>query len=188
VALAAAGCGGGDRQDKNEPKGTFPVQVVKASFPKSQHLAQKTRLLIQVRNTGKQAVPNIGVTITSAQGAKASVDAFARVDEQYGLADPARPVWIMDEPPHGAATAYTNTWAAGRLAPGAVKTFVWGLTAVRPGSWKVGFRVNAGLDGRAKASGPGGRIPSGSFAVHVSGKPPHSRVDDNGNVVRDYSD
>ena len=38
AAAFAAGCGGGERQDANEPSGTFKVDVVKASFTKKQRL------------------------------------------------------------------------------------------------------------------------------------------------------
>ena len=40
--------------------------------------------------------------------------AFAEASEQPGLADPSRPVWVVDDGPTGGTTAYTNTgpWAA----------------------------------------------------------------------------
>ena len=108
AALAAAGCGGGTRQDADEPSGTFQVAVLKASFPTKQHLAQPERFVIAVRNTGSKPVPNVAVTVSS----------FAARSEQAGLADPERAVWIVDASPRGGDTAYTNTWALGRLAPG----------------------------------------------------------------------
>src|SRR3954467_3430147 len=36
-ALVVSGCGGGESQDKNEPSGTFNVEVVRDSFPLTQH-------------------------------------------------------------------------------------------------------------------------------------------------------
>ena len=103
-ALALAGCGGGERQDADEPSGTFQVAVVRASFPTKQHLAQPERFVIAVRNTGHEAVPNVAVTVSS----------FAQRSEQPGLADPERAVWIVDSAP-AAATPPTPTpgrWAA----------------------------------------------------------------------------
>ena len=88
-ALAVAGCGGGERQDANEPSGTFQVAVVRASFPTKQHLAKPERFVIAVRNTGHKTVPNVAVT----------VDSFAARSEQAGLADPTRAVWIVDAGP-----------------------------------------------------------------------------------------
>src|SRR5690348_10147104 len=44
VALVAAGCGSGTRQDASEPLGTFKVDVVKASFPAKQRLARQEQL------------------------------------------------------------------------------------------------------------------------------------------------
>ena len=130
AALAVAGCGGGERQDADEPSGTFRVDVVNASFPTKQHLAKSERFVIAVRNTGREAVPNVAVT----------VDSFAARSQQAGLADPSRPVWIVDAAPRGGDTAYTNTWALGRLAPGQTRRFVWRVTAVQAGTHTVKWR------------------------------------------------
>jgi hypothetical protein len=175
AALAITGCGGGDRQDKNEKAGTYTVDIVNASFPAKQTLAEKSKLKLAVRNTGSEALPDVAVT----------VDSFTRESQQAGLADPSRPVWIVDHPPVGGDTAYVNTWALGRLAPGQTKTFEWGVTAVVPGTHIVRYRVAAGLDGKAKAQLAGGAAPEGSFTVAVSGKPAEATVDpETGKVVR----
>ena len=63
VALSAAGisaCGGGERQDVNEPSGDFPVQIVSADFPSKQKLAENTNLTLSVANTGEQDDPRPG--------------------------------------------------------------------------------------------------------------------------------
>jgi hypothetical protein len=174
-ALAVAGCGGNERQDASEPSGTFEVAVVRASFPTKQHLAQPERFVIAVRNTGDRAVPNVAVTVSS----------FAERSEQAGLADPERAVWIIDSSPSGGQTAYTNTWALGRLAPGQTRRFVWRVTAVKAGTHTVKWQVAAGLNGKAKATLSGNRAPAGSVTVDVSDKPAQSHVDpETGKVVR----
>ena len=175
AALAVAGCGGGTRQDADEPSGTFQVDVVNASFPTKQHLAKSERFVIAVRNTGHEAVPNVAVTVNS----------FASRSEQPGLADPSRAVWIVDTAPAGGDTAYTNTWALGRLAPGQTRRFVWRVTAVQAGTHTVKWAVAAGLNGKAKATLSGNRAPAGSVTVDVSDKPAQARVDpETGKVVR----
>jgi hypothetical protein len=175
-ALALTGCGGGERQDANEPSGTFQVAVVRASFPTKQHLAQPERFVIAVRNTGHEDVPNVAVTVSS----------FAERSEQAGLADPERAVWIIDSSPSGGDTAYVNTWALGRLAPGQTKRFVWRVTAVQAGTHTVKWQVAAGLNGKAKATLSGNRAPAGSVTVDVSKKPAQAHVDpETGKVVRD---
>ena len=175
-AVALAACGGGERQDANEPSGTFRVAVVRASFPTKQHLAQPERFVIAVRNTGREAVPNVAVTVSS----------FAERSEQAGLADPERAVWIVDSSPSGGQTAYVNTWALGRLAPGQTRRFVWRVTAVRAGTHTVKWQVAAGLNGKAKATLAGNRAPAGSVTVAVSDKPAQARVDPKtGKVVRE---
>jgi hypothetical protein len=175
AAVVAAGCGGGERQDADEPSGSFQVAVVRASFPPRQHLAQSERFVIAVRNTGAQAVPNVAVT----------VDSFASRSQQPGLADAGRAVWVVDDGPHGGDTAYTDTWALGRLAPGQTRRFVWRVTAIQPGTHTVRWQIAAGLGGRAKAVLAGNRDPSGAITVDVSDRPAQARVDpDTGDVVR----
>jgi len=150
AAVAVGGCGGGKSQDADEPSGMFQVDVVRASFPTKQHLAQPERFVIAVRNTGNETVPNVAVTVSS----------FAARSEQAGLADPERAVWIIDSSPRGGDTAYTNTWALGRLAPGQTRRFVWRVTAVQAGTHTVKWQVAAGLNGKAKATLAGNRAPA----------------------------
>ena len=181
AALALAGCGGGERQDADEPSGTFTVDVVRASFPAQQRLAQQSQLRIAVRNGGQKAVPNVAVTVESGHvGAPASP--FAEASSQQDLANPSRPVWIVDAAPRGGDTAYTNTWALGRLAAGQTKTFVWNVTAVKPGVHTIKYRVAAGLDGKAKARAADGQEPHGTFTIDISGRPANQRVAPSGAV------
>jgi hypothetical protein len=176
AAVTAAGCGGGERQDADEPSGTFRVDVVRASFPTKQHLAKPERFVIAVRNAGNRTVPNVAVTVSS----------FAARSEQAGLADPERAVWVIDDSPRGGDTAYTNTWALGRLAPGQTRRFVWRVTAVQAGTHTVKWQVAAGLNGKAKAMLAGNRAPAGSVTVDVSSKPAQAHVDPKtGRVVRE---
>jgi hypothetical protein len=177
-AALVAGCGGGQsaRQDADEPSGTWTVDVVEAKFPRSQRLAEQATLRIEIRNEENRAIPNVAVT----------VDSFTERSDQAGLADAERPLWIVDDAPRGGTTAYTNTWALGRIAPGQTKTFEWKVTPVKAGTHKVSYRVAAGLDGKAKARLDGGNRPEGTFTVKVSGEPSQSRVDpETGDIIRD---
>jgi hypothetical protein len=186
--IAATGCGGGERQDENEPRGEFPVEVVSASFPERQKLAQSSNLVIAVRNAGSETIPNIALT----------VDGFNYRKDGPGLADRDRPRFAVngvpveiggfpearDAAPRGCDTAYVNTWACGPLRPDAQATFRWAVTAVQAGPFKIDWRVAAGLDGKARAvSGGGGEAPSGSFAGSVSSRPPEVRVGEDGRTV-----
>jgi hypothetical protein len=185
AGLVVTGCGGGERQDSDEPAGTFPVDVVKATFPTQQRLAEKSELRIAVRNAGQKAVPNVAVTVESDEADQtAEAAAFAEASEQPGLADPSRPVWVLDSGPYGGITAYTNTWALGPLKPNQTKTFVWHVTAVKSGVHAIKYKVAAGLDGKAKAVLAGGNEqPTGAFTINVSGKPASARVGANGQVI-----
>jgi hypothetical protein len=185
--LAVAGCGGGQRQDENEPSGTFRVEVVKAQFPAQQKLAKRSNLVVTVRNAGSKTIPNVAVT----------VHGFNVRKKNRQLADPERPVFLINGRPReiggfpesqeaaplGCDTAYVDTWACGKLKPGAQRTFGWSVTAVQAGRFKIAYVVAAGLNGKAKAvDGSDGR-PNGAFAGTISSAAPKTRVADDGRTV-----
>ena len=186
ATLGVAACGGA-RQDENEPKGNFRVDVVDASFPGKQKLAKSSELVIKVRNAGDKAVPNIALT----------VNGFDERLDNPNLADPNRPVFVVngvpkkiggfpeskDASPPGCDTAYVSTWACGKLGVGKTKTFKWSVTAVRAGSYHIRFSVAAGLTGKAKAVDAGGNRPTGSFTGTISDTPPKTRVADDGHTI-----
>jgi hypothetical protein len=229
AALAAASgltaCGG-QRQDVNEPSGTFPIDIVQASWPLHQSLAQATTLTIGVRNAGSKTIPDIAMTIGSPDHppgvSDTAAQAFGGDVTQPGLASPSRPIWIVNPNPIppgannggpdfspaaentgpvGGTTAYTNTWALGKLAPGETKLFAWHLTAVKAGTHTVTYVIEAGLNGKARAQlrsgGPltpctspltpaaasGPTPPRGCFTVAVSSTPSPGKLNANGNPV-----
>lgn len=170
--FALAGCGGAERQDEDEPSGEFPVEITRAEFPSSQKLAKRSEFVIGVKNTGSETIPNIAVTVKS----------FDYEKEADNLADPSRPVFVVNRAPQGAETAYVDTSALGPLKPGEEKEFVWNVTAVRAGAYKINWTVSAGLDGKAKAL-EDGQVPQGSFSGNVSDEAPDARVADDGKTV-----
>jgi len=203
LAVVAAGsllsaCGGGQSQDANEPSGNFPVRAA-ASFPRAQRLAQHSRMVLVVHNTGSKTIPNVAVTICNVtcaynapRGTGSSAGAFSANITQEGVANPSRPIWIVDTPPKpctaptcsqggsgGAVTAYSNTWALGALAPGKTATFIWRVTAVQPGVHVVAWEVAAGLNGKAKAVG----TRNGHITVLVRKAPAKTYVTNSGKVV-----
>jgi hypothetical protein len=183
LALALAGCGGGERQDANEPEGEFRVDVVDASFPAEQSIAEQASMKIRVQNGGSETVPNVAVTVETQPREKGgAASAFSQRVSDPRLADPNRPVWVLDDAPKGGTSAYANTWALGRLAPNQSKTFEWKLTAVEAGRYTVGYRVAPGLNGKAKLAD--GAKATGSFTVTISDEPVPARVNDKGEVVR----
>jgi hypothetical protein len=186
--LAVAGCGGGERQDENEPEGNFAVEVVDAKFPENQKLAKSSDLVVTVRNAGDDTIPNIAMT----------VNGLDRRVKDPDLADPNRPVFALngvqveiagfpeakDAAPRGCDTAYVNTWACGPLRPNQQKTFRWSVTAVHAGNFNVRWRVAAGLDGNAKAVAVGGGpAPRGRFSGTISNEAPDVRVADDGKTI-----
>jgi hypothetical protein len=175
AALGPSGCGGSARQGTDETPDTYRLSVVRATFPARQRLAQPVRLVIEVRNEGRGVVPDVSV----------NVDSFGARSDHPDLSDPQRPVWVVDRPPPGSATAYASTWALGPLPGGATRRFVWRLTPVRAGTYRVRFRLAAGLTGRAKAVLAGDRVLVRELTVRISDRPAGARVDpETGAVVR----
>jgi len=207
VALTLSACGGGQLQSANEPSGKFKVQV-SSSFPTSQRLSQATNLVIKVTNVDAKTIPDVAVTICNvtcgwsakdlANGWGTSVQAFSYKLDMPGLASDSRPVWVLDRGPNpgnacgyscqaggpgGATTAYSNTWALGRLKPNQTAVFDWHVTAVEPGSYKVAWQVAAGLNGKALARTTSGVQPTGTFNVKIKSSPRESYVNNSGQVV-----
>lgn len=186
-AVALTSCGGDGRQDENEPEGDFKVEVVKASFPSDQALAQRSDLEITVRNAeSRRTVPNVAVTIKG----------FDTRLERTDVADPTRPVFVINGKPReigtypeskeaapSGETAYTGTWTLGPLGPGRQKTFKWSVTAVRAGPYQISYEVAAGLHGKARAVGAAGKPPKGLFSGTVDDTPPDTRVAEDGRTV-----
>lgn len=183
TVVVASGCGGGESQGANEPKGTYRVEVADASFPARQSIAEATTMRIRVRNPEQRTIPNVAVTVeTKADDGGEGVTAFGQSADDPRLADDDRPVWILDRGPVGGTSAYANTWSLGALAGGQTKTFEWKLTAVEPGDYSLAYRVSPGLDGKATLAA--GSEARGTFTVQVAGDPVPARVNSKGEVVR----
>lgn len=138
---------------------------------------------------------NVTCGFPAPKGEGTSAAAFASDISQPNVANPSRPIWIVDRGPgacgyscqnggQGAAvTAYANTWALGRLKPGHTARFDWAVTAVQAGRHLVAWEVAAGLNGNTRAVLPNGSPPHGRFAVNVDTAPPRFYVGSGGQVV-----
>jgi hypothetical protein len=195
----ASGCGGSE-QNAGEVKRSYPVQIVRASFPARQSVPRVAHMVLTVHNPGVRTIPNVAVT----------VDSFSYTNAYKEEASRKQPVWIVDEgpgsvpkrpvqsqsvdPPGSGQTAYVNTWALGALRAHATETFVWRVTPVKSGVHHVDFIVAAGLAGNARAhlstharagegslgngvvvAGAGG-APVGHFTVAIASSPPPRHV------------
>jgi hypothetical protein len=217
MSVFAVGCGGGDRQDEDEPDGNFPVEVVDTSFPKEQKLAKDSKMRIVVRNAGDEEIPVISVTVEcpgqpapdddaanrssgsggSPSGAGSQGGGFNYRSTFPGVADPSRPQFVVNTIPTRTprnydrgrldplerSSAYVSTYPLGKLAPNREATFVWDVTAVKSGPYRICWRVNAGLDGKAKAT-PFQNTPiQGEFTGTVSDVAPDARIGDDGRTI-----
>jgi len=167
--------------------------VVKSEFAPEQHVGQTSLMKLAVRNTGDRAIPGLTVTVTIAgeEGETSSLP-FGIHDPQPELAQPDRPVWVLEEGyPHvgssdergGAKTSSPKTFDFGALDPGQTVEGVWKLSAVRVGDFEVTYRVGAGLGGKAVAESAGGGAVRGSFPVKISDASVDVEVTDSGEIV-----
>ena len=192
----ATGCGGGSqKQDAKEPSGTFPVKVVSASFPTSQRLAKDSTMEIVVQNAGQKPIPTISVTVKCGPGLGGS---FNTTTADTNAADPQRPQFVvnkiptatgrvnppLDPAPLERSSAFVDTYPLGKLEAGRSATFRWDVSAVKAGKYRLCWRVNAGLYGKAKAIAASGSAPiSGEFKGVISRKAPKATVGDDGTTV-----
>jgi len=194
AALAAlTGCGGGERQDENEPEGDFKVEVVEASFPTEQKLAKRSQLVIVVRNADTKKIPNIAVTMRGLD--------YRKDDPE--LADQRRPQFVVNGKfknfgniedaqaltPGGVENpTYVDTWSLGPLEPGESKRFRWDVTAVVAGPYELRYSVAAGLDGKARAVDESGETPQGVFTGTVSDAAPQTKIAADGKTIVEVED
>jgi hypothetical protein len=176
LALATAGCGGGERRDADAGDGPYTVDVARAQFPQRQHVGARTTLAVTVRNTGEDTIPALAVT----------VHGFSERSGDAAQADARSAVWLVDEEPPGATTAIEDTWATGALAPGRATTLRWQVTPVLAGTHKLDYAIAGDLAGGAETRVAGGGRPRGSLTVRVDAKPAQARVDPRtGAVIRE---
>lgn len=200
--MGLAACGGSEESaDDSEPTGEYPVDVVSSKFPLQQRLAETTALELGIENTGDKTIPNLAVTIYTGGGAgatgtaaTAAAGSFAIREDNPALANPNRPVWILENKfpriegkpaPKGSSpgtVAQTNTFGFGELAAGERLDLVWRVTPVKSGTYTVNYEIAAGLYGKAKAVDSSGAQPKGKFSVTITDRPPEARVDDAGQV------
>jgi len=212
AALAAAGCGGAASGGGGATTAvaattaraqSFKVSVPTASFARRQSLSASERLVIAIRNAGRRALPDVAVTICNttcsykaSRGQGTTAQAFSYdIANSANLASASRPIWIVQRAPGlcgyscrnlgpgAAVTAYSNTWALGRLAPGHTARFVWTVTPVKAGRFVVAWEVAAALSGHNRAVLASGGPARGKLTVNVSTQPPHYVVQPNGKVT-----
>lgn len=169
-----AACGGDERRDAGASDRVYTVDVERATFGPLQRLAQRSTLLIAVRNASDETIPNLAVTVRGFN------------DRSGGSreADLGRDLWIIDRAPSAATTAFADTWTAGPLAPGETATLRWEATPVVAGTHELRYAIAPALAGRARARLPGGGAAQGSLRVRVAADPAAARVDPRTGGVR----
>ena len=202
ATVVASSCGGGpERQDAGEPEAEYAVDVTTAKFPTRQRLAERSDLELAVRNIGTEQIPDLAITICI--DACEAEGPFSLRSDQPGLADPNRPVWILEHdypklstpatdsneldevPTAGAEAAQTNTFSFGPLAPDDEVSAVWRVTPVQADTYTLHYEVSASLTGKSEAVTADGSVSEGEFLVTISDKPPKVKVTPDGDIVEE---
>jgi hypothetical protein len=123
---------------------------------------------------------------------------FNTVVSESDVADPERPQFVvnqiptrtprkpppLDPAPLERSSALVDTYPLGPLEPGATARFRWDVTAVKAGAFRLCWRVNAGLYGKAIAVPASDSPPlKGEFEGDVSNAAPAARIADDGHTV-----
>ncbi|HWM63021.1 MAG TPA: hypothetical protein VNP96_03430 [Solirubrobacterales bacterium] len=193
LSLASCGDDSSSSSDAKESAGPYRVKVVGAEFPAKQRLGQTSLLQIGVRNSGRETIPALAITVSVAgeQGQASSLPFGIRSPES-GLAQPDRPVWVLSEKypklvgsdkSAGAENASRKTFLFGPLKAGETSETVWKLTASRTGAFRLLYSVGNGLSGEAKTETAAGGEPGGSIAARITEVAPETIVTDSGEVV-----
>lgn len=192
LAIFLASCGESS-PSAGEQSRNYKLEVVNAQFPAKQQLGETALLRLGIRNSGKQTVPFLTVSISIAgKEGQSSALPFGIRDPEPGLAQPDRPVWVLaahypklagDSRPGGTSTSSQKTFDFGPLKPGATVRGVWKLSAVKAGHYDVLYAIGAGLTGVAKAKTASGVAPGGTFSVQIAPRGRNVEVTDSGQVV-----
>lgn len=162
-AVALPGCGNTDPVAVDGSDGTPYKVSADASFPTKQKVANQQTLKITVRNEeASRTIPDVAVVV---RGLQRKLPAGNNGNGM--IADRRRPIWIVDEPPAGGPTAFSNTWALGPLRAGEERTFTWKLTPVLAGDHEITWSVAGDLveDGPVEATGG---VAEGAIDVRVA--------------------
>jgi len=209
VALGLGACGKETSPDIEEASGSFPMEVVSATFPERQRVSLTSDLELTLRNTGDRAVPQLAVTIWTGEAAldePKPQGSFAVLPPGAGAGVPSRSVWVLTPgfpkvlaagdsagglegaQQGGTEAAQTDTYTFGRLEPGATRRIVWRVTAVRAGRHDVNYAVAAGVGGPAKVVDDAGAVLSGTLPSRIEATPTGCVVQADGSSSGDCRD
>lgn len=151
LAFALPACGNTDPVAVDGSDGTpYKVSAV-ADFATKQKVANQETLKITVRNEeASRTIPDVAVVVRGLQFKLPAGD-----NGNGKITDRNRPIWIVDAPPAGGPTAFSDTWALGPLPAGEERTFTWKLTPTIAGDHEITWSVAGDLvkDGPVEATG-----------------------------------
>lgn len=190
--LTLSGClGSEDRTQFPDAKpGEYEVDVTEVDFEARQRVGRTYDFTIEARNTGEESIP--GMTVSIDLPGRDSTLAFAYRNRQPGIAQGQRPVWVVEEGypklagtvgRGGANTSNRRTFNFGEVEPGETAEMVWRLVAVKPGSYRLQWKMAAGVAPGETAVDRNGETPEGLVGVEINNRPRLTRIDASGRVV-----
>ena len=156
--------------------------MTESKFPTAQRLAQTSDLILGVKNTGDEPLPELAFTIETDDGdgrrllRRSAIDDPSALEPEPARLDPREQVPAASRAPRprpglsGGLRAQTNTFGFGSLEAGEERTIVWSVTPVQAGTYTLHYLVEAGLDGNARAVTADGGEVKGEFVVTITDK------------------
>ena len=154
-AIALGACGSSPRRTRTSRAAITRSRSSRSQFPTKQRLAQTSDLVLGVKNTGDQPLPELAFTIYTGKG---NADgSFNYRSDQPGLANPNRPVWVLENnyprpintpPPKGLAGGFRRADQHLRLRPARPRRDEDDRLAPDPGQ---GRHLRPPLPGRRRA-------------------------------------
>ncbi len=164
VGLAACG-------DDEPAKTTQDVklELVSAKFAPLQKLAKQETMRITVRNPTNEPIEQITAIVSPGDPAGTG-SGFDTRSENPDVADPTRPIWVVEEAPKNGVTADPAVTRLGPLAAGKSLSFTWKLMPVRPGTYKLRWTIGGDLTNQVRVTDQQGDPISGTFPVRISNR------------------
>ena len=178
-ALALSACGGRTGRMRQEPRASFPchgrgrdlphLPAARAAHAHGDRGAQHGAARRSPTSRSRSPTPRYGTTVQAFAGYRVDSPGSRATRDRCGSSTGRRAraptaVCKADPAARSPRTRTRGRWDA--LAPGQTATFVWGVTAVVPGTHIVPYEVAAGLNGRRRRAPAAARIPTGTFKVN----------------------
>jgi hypothetical protein len=152
LAAGVCGCGSSD-QSPPAPSGA-PYQVsILASRLNAPYLLIDAPLVLEIRNDGSRAIPDVTVTLDSLRSGQPTATDMAS----------DTPAFLLVSAPAASATGDPHVFALGRLAPGRTAVLRATLRPLRAGPYEIDYAVSSDPGDAGIVQAAAGRPATGAL-------------------------